>query len=110
MPARIAAQLRFDLLDGHAVHQLGDGFEIAVAAAGEADAGDDVAVEAETDLDGADVFRSVCIRFHLRTPPLIVPASQQTANAAISMATIVEPTGVSASTDTRMPSAAVSTE
>lgn len=52
-------------IDSPAVYDLGDGFEIAVAATGEDDVGYDVTVEIELYFDRADALRKVCV-FHVR--------------------------------------------
>ena len=59
--AGVAGEGLLDLVNRHAFHQFGDGFEVAVAAAGEFDVADDFALQIEGDGGGAGAPSSIGI-------------------------------------------------
>lgn len=59
--AGVALEGGFDLINCPAVDQLGDGLEVAVAAACKSDVGDDVSVDVKVNLNRADALRFIRI-------------------------------------------------
>ena len=65
--ASVALEIPLDLIYGHAVDQLADGLQIAVAAADKFDVAYHVAVEFKVDLRRAYAFRAIRV-FHFIDP------------------------------------------
>ena len=65
--AGIPLEIALDLIHGHAVDQLADGLEVAVAAADKLYVGDDVVVKLKIDLRGTDAAGAIRI-IHVANP------------------------------------------